>query len=150
LGEYGVCVHLIGVFSRKGAKTQRKKEMEDNFKLIECNDDDVIECNDLTYKVNKLKQAFEFIGSDTNFLSSLWEALRRQKIHYLQDRHYNTECFKEGMEVKMLNLGSKSWKKGKLRFKLSIEFYVEEEHTEIKEPESPLDDLRRKINEATS
>lgn len=124
--------------------------MEDKFKLIDFNEDDVIECNDLIYKVSKLKKALEQMGSDTHFLLSLWEALRRQKIYYLQDRHYNTECFKEGMDVKILNLGSKFWKKGKLKFKLSIEFYLEEEDTQITEPESPLDDLRRMMNDATS
>jgi hypothetical protein len=55
------------------------------------------------------------------------------------------------MDAEILNLGSKSWKKGKLKFKLSVEFYVEEEEIEeIKEPESPLDDLRRMINDTTS
>ncbi|AFZ25672.1 KGK domain protein [Cylindrospermum stagnale PCC 7417] len=131
--------------------------MEDNFKLIECNDDDVIECNDWAYKVSKLKQALEKLGGSDGFLQTLWSGLREQKIYYLEGNYtYDNKSFKEGMDVKILNLGSKSWKKGKLKFKLSIEFYVEEELEEssekdvIKEPESPLDDLRRMINETTS
>ncbi|MEA5579416.1 KGK domain-containing protein, partial [Anabaena sp. UHCC 0451] len=122
-----------------------------HFKLIECNDDDAIECNDWTYKVGKLKQSLENLGNNTNFLRALWDGLREQKIYYVErSGYYVTESFKEGIDVKILNLGSKSWKKGKLKFKLSIEFCLEEETPEIKEPESPLDDLRRKINEATS
>jgi hypothetical protein len=131
--------------------------MEESFKLIECNDDDVIECNDWAYKVTKLKQALEKLGGSDGFLQTLWNGLREQKIYYLEGNYtYDNKCFKEGMDVKILNLGSKSWKKGKLKFKLSLEFYVEEELEEssekdvIKEPESPLDDLRRMINDATS
>lgn len=84
-------------------------------------------------------------------MRTLWDGLRDQKIYYAErSGHYFTGSFKEGIDVQILNLGSKSWKRGKLKFKLSVEFYVEEEDREIKEPESPLDDLRRKINEATS
>ncbi|MBD2566761.1 KGK domain-containing protein [Anabaena lutea] len=124
--------------------------MEDKFKLIEFNDDDVIESNDWTYKFSKLKQALEKVSANTSFLTAFWNVLREQKIYYIErHNYYNTECFTEGMDVKILNLGSQSWKKGKLKFKLSIEFYVEEEDTQIQEPESPLDDLRRMINETT-
>ena len=126
--------------------------MEDNFKLIECNDDDVIESRDWTYKVSKLKKALRNIGSNTNFLLAFWTALRGEKIYYVeQHNHYDPKCFTEGIDAQILTLGSKSWKKGKLKFKLSVEFYVEEEeNVEIREPESPLDDLRRMINDATT
>ncbi|MDB9451151.1 KGK domain-containing protein [Dolichospermum circinale] len=126
--------------------------MEDNFKLIECNDDDVIGSRDWTYKVSKLKQALENIGNNSDFLVEFWNGLREQKIYYVERDGYSvTESFTEGMDAEILNLGSKSWKKGKLKFKLSVEFYVEEEEIEeIKEPESPLDDLRRMINDTTS
>ncbi len=59
------------------------------------------------------------------------------------------------MDAAILTLGSKSWKDGKLKFSLGIEFYaageIEEikETPEVKEPESPLYDLRPKINDAT-
>ncbi|WP_071188400.1 KGK domain-containing protein [Trichormus sp. NMC-1] len=130
--------------------------MEDNFKLIEFNEDDVIECNDLIYKVSKLQKALEILADNEEFLQQFWNLLREENIDYLEEGDYNTECFTEGMDVKILNLGSKSWKKGKLKFKLSVEFYAEEEIEEsgekdvITEPESPLDDLRRMINETTS
>ncbi|MBD2014467.1 KGK family protein [Microcoleus sp. FACHB-53] len=63
--------------------------------------------------------------------------------------------FGDGIDCEMLNLGSKSWKKGKVRIKVSLEFYVEEQEDsqtlgsdalEISPPESPLDDLRQMIN----
>ncbi|MBD2693410.1 KGK domain-containing protein [Anabaena catenula] len=130
--------------------------MEDNFKLIEFNEDDVIECNDLIYKVSKLQKALEILTDNEEFLQQFWNLLREENIDYLEEGYYSTECFTEGMDVKILNLGSKCWKKGKLKFKLSVEFYAEEEIEQscekdvITEPESPLDDLRRMINDATS
>jgi hypothetical protein len=46
---------------------------------------------------------------------------------------------------------SKNWQKGKVRIKVTLEFCPDEpEIEEIKEPESPLDDLRRMINDTTS
>ncbi|MFM7406845.1 MAG: KGK domain-containing protein [Cuspidothrix sp.] len=131
--------------------------MEDNFKLIDCNDDDVIECNDLIYKVSRLRQALTEMGDDEDFLQQFCDLLREKEICYIEEGCYEPECFTEGMDSEILNLGSKHWKKGKLKFKLSMEFYAEVEELEksydknvITEPESPLDDLRRKINEATS
>jgi hypothetical protein len=43
---------------------------------------------------------------------------------------------------------SKNWQKGKLRMKVSLEFCPDE--PEIKEPESLLQEIERKLNEATS
>jgi hypothetical protein len=125
--------------------------MEDKFKLIGFSDDDVIECKDWTYKVSNLKKALENIGSNNDFLVTFWNKLREHKIYFVEKSgYYFPESFTEGIDSQILTLGSKYWKKGKLKFKLSIEFCVEEEDTEIKEPESPLDDLRRKLNDATS
>ncbi|MEA5554300.1 KGK domain-containing protein [Anabaena cylindrica UHCC 0172] len=120
--------------------------MEDNFKLIEFNDDDVIDFGGNTYKINKFIKA---VIKSTNYslAHELYSQLENQSICI-----NSSDCdnwFNEGIDCEILNLGSKSWKKGKVKFKLSVEFYVEE-NTEIKEPESPLDDLRRMITDATS
>ncbi|MTJ07387.1 KGK domain-containing protein [Anabaena sp. UHCC 0204] len=124
--------------------------MEDNFKLIECNEDDVIECGDWTYKVSKLRREFEKMGDNSGFMHDLSNALQNQEINFVPDSDIASASFTKGIDGKMLIVGSNSWKKGRVKLKLSVEFYVEEENTEIQEPESPLDDLRRKINEATS
>lgn len=63
--------------------------------------------------------------------------------------------FQKGIDCEILTIGSQSWKKGKVKIKISLEFYVEEEdvqitnsnNSQITEPESPLDDLRRMINQ---
>lgn len=49
----------------------------------------------------------------------------------------------EGLECEVLNLGANQWKKGKVRIKISFEFCPDE--PEEPEYESPLDDIRREI-----
>jgi hypothetical protein len=51
----------------------------------------------------------------------------------------------EGLECEVLNLGANPWKKGKVRVKVTVEFCPDK--PEITEPESPLDDIRREINQ---
>jgi KGK domain len=62
--------------------------------------------------------------------------------------------FNEGIVGKVLRFGSQGWQKGKIRFKISIEFCPDEPEVEetpennqleISAPESPLDDLRRQL-----
>lgn len=61
-----------------------------------------------------------------------------------------------GIDCERLKPGLNEWQKGRVRIKVSLEFCPDEpeieeelvsEQVEIEEPESPLDDLRRMINE---
>ncbi|QKQ74112.1 KGK domain-containing protein [Nostoc sp. TCL240-02] len=126
--------------------------MEDGFKAIECKGGDVLDFGDNTYKIAKFKQAM-----DTSFNSTLEntlnEELSKQGVDIKESPNVN--WFQEGIDCEILTLGSKSWKKGKVEIKISVEFYVVEEdveipnneNSEIAELESPLDDLRRMIHE---
>jgi hypothetical protein len=49
----------------------------------------------------------------------------------------------EGLECEVLNVGANRWKKGKVRIKISFEFCPGE--PEISEYESPLDEIRREM-----
>jgi len=61
-----------------------------------------------------------------------------------------TDLIDGGVYCEILQPG-KNWQEGKLRIKVTLEFCPDEpEIEEIKEPESPLDDLRRMINDTTS
>jgi hypothetical protein len=51
----------------------------------------------------------------------------------------------EGLECEVLNLGANQWKKGKVRIKISFEFCPDE--PEISEYESPLDEIRREMQQ---
>jgi hypothetical protein len=49
----------------------------------------------------------------------------------------------EGKNCEILHLGLSSWKKGKIKINVTVEFYPDE-------PESPLDDIRQEINSSES
>ncbi|MEH2160416.1 MAG: KGK domain-containing protein [Nostoc sp.] len=130
--------------------------MEDGFKPIECNDGDVLDFGDNTYKVAKFKQAMDTSSNSRlkdTLNQELNQELNRQRIRIKQPPNVN--WFQNGMDCEILTVGSQSWKKGKVKIKISVEFYVEEEdveiinsnNLEITEPKSPLDDLRRMIHE---
>ncbi len=62
----------------------------------------------------------------------------------------------EGIDGEVMRFGAKGWQKGKLRVKITLEFCPDEPAVEeppasnkpkSSEPESPLDDIRRMINE---
>ncbi|ABA24160.1 conserved hypothetical protein [Trichormus variabilis ATCC 29413] len=128
--------------------------MEDRFKQAECNDNDVLEIGDYTYKISKFLQAFHQ-ANRSDLACELQQQLNENGI-VIQQQHSKT-WFNEGLDCQILNIGSQGWKRGKVKFNISVEFYIEEEaemdnnaHSEISETQSPLDDLRRMINEETS
>ncbi|WP_242045331.1 KGK domain-containing protein [Anabaena catenula] len=131
-------------------------DMEDKFKLITCQDNDVVEFEEYMYRVTQLRQAlYKLSNSDSDLAQQLHQSLEERGVYI--NKSYQTLC-DEGIDCEILNLGSQNWKKGKLRFQLSVEFYVEDDHTVnsnndtsiMTEPDSPLDDLRRMINDSTS
>ncbi|WP_392532521.1 KGK domain-containing protein [Nostoc sp. C117] len=126
--------------------------MEDGFKAIECNNGDVLDFGDNTYKVAKFKQAINTSFNST-LEDTLNEELSTQGVSIKQPPNVN--WFQKGINCEILTLGSESWKKGKVKLKISVEFYAEEEdmkitnsnNSQITKTESPLDDLRRMIQE---
>lgn len=130
--------------------------MQDEFKSIQCNDGDVLDFGGNTYKIAKFKQAMDTSLNSTledTLNEELNEELNREGVEIKESQNVN--WFQAGIDCEILTLGSQSWKKGKVKIKISVEFYVEEEdiqitnsnNSQITEPESPLDDLRRIINE---
>jgi hypothetical protein len=126
--------------------------MEDGFKAIECKDGDVLDFGDNTYKIAKFKQAM-YTSFNSTLEDTLNEELSGQGIEIQEPPNMN--WFQNGIDCEILTLGSQSWKKGKVKIRISVEFYVEEEdveitnskNSEIIEPESSLDDLRRMIHD---
>jgi hypothetical protein len=55
------------------------------------------------------------------------------------------EWLYEGKDCEVLHLGSKSWEKGKIKIKVTVEFCPNE--PKVKEPISELDDIRQTINQ---
>lgn len=137
--------------------------MEIKSEPIECHDDDVVSFGDTTFKVGKLRQALDnSIGYEVgNALNNqLWLQGILSSNGYLDDIFGSSNeilaWFNNGRNCEILNLGSKNWKSGKIRIKLSIEFYVEKQESleinssdslQISQHESSLDDIRRMINQ---
>jgi hypothetical protein len=135
--------------------------MEEKFSLQNCDEDDVLSFGDDTFKVSKFKRAVKrAFGHDLgiqfyNQLSSYHGIKIDGAI--IAPKGVNepyARWFNDGIDCEILQLGSKGWRKGKIRIKLSVEFYIEEdseqlvsEPSEIELPESPLDDLRQMINQ---
>lgn len=95
-----------------------------------------------TFKVSELiKAVMEFLKSKDNVTSYDWT---EEKAKWAGD----------GVRAEVLKYGAKGWQKGKVR--LTIEFIPDEPETEeapasdraeSNQPESPLDDLRKILNE---
>ncbi|MBD2491760.1 KGK domain-containing protein [Aulosira sp. FACHB-615] len=123
--------------------------MEDIFKSIECNDDDVVEIKDNTYKISKIKSGVSQ-SSNEDLSYRLQQQLNSRSIYFPSGDYFSDE----GIDCKILTLGSQNWKNGKIKFKLSIEFCIEEDveinnsqDLDITEVESSLDKLRRRLQE---
>ncbi len=135
--------------------------MEENFCLQNCDEDDVLSFGDDTFKVSKFKRAVNgAFGNDLGYqLNNQLSSYHGIKIDgaIIAPKGVNepyARWFNDGIDCEILQLGSKGWRKGKIRIKLSVEFYIEEdseqlvsEPSEIELPESPLDDLRQMINQ---
>ncbi|WP_413199001.1 KGK domain-containing protein [Nostoc piscinale] len=123
--------------------------MEDIFKPIECNDDDVVEIGDNIYKIRRIKSGTSQ-SSNQNLSNQLQQGLNNQKIQFPSCDYFSHK----GIDCKILTLGSQNWKNGKIKFKLSVEFYIEEDveinnsqDLDVAEVESSLDELRRRLQE---
>jgi hypothetical protein len=76
----------------------------------------------------------------------LQQILGVSEFKQLQENSYykpRAKWIDEGVECEVLNLGANQWKKGKVRIKISFEFCPDE--PEISEYESPLDEIRREM-----
>ncbi|WP_107669195.1 KGK domain-containing protein [Cyanothece sp. BG0011] len=107
------------------------------------NDDDVIAFSaDSLVKLSKLKEVIN------SFIKSRLLKVMTDHFHHIGIRGEfinSFDVFKYGQNCEILQVGSNGWKKGKIRLKVSLEFIPDE--PEIKEIESPLDDIRQSMNE---
>ena len=139
--------------------------MDDGFKVLQCNDEDVLSFAEHTFKVGNFIERWrkEFqrreAYNEISNLSSMSIGEMRIKSGEI--------CWKSpinGIDCEVLKLGSTSWQKGKLRFQVGVEVFPNEREPEkklkvkvsfefcpdvpeISQTESPLDDIRRIINQ---
>ncbi len=121
----------------------------DNLSPIRCKNNDIISIGENTFKIDKLRTAVRK-SCNQKIVNQLHENLNYHKVD-IETSSYD-HWFQEGVDCEILTLGATKWRKGKMKFKLSLEFYVEEEEDNTSNEtteESPLDDIRRQISEAT-
>jgi hypothetical protein len=126
---------------------KEKFDMEDNSYLPDCSDNDVLSINDVLFKVGKFRQEVKNACAQEE-AEALSNALMSCGVGVV-----NTT---QSIDCEILRLGAKDWQKGKVEIRFSVEFFSEEpvvEKTpvsnapEVRQPESPLDDIRRMMNE---
>ncbi|GAX45119.1 hypothetical protein NIES4075_61400 [Tolypothrix sp. NIES-4075] len=122
--------------------------MHDNSFLPNYGDDDVCSSSaDAMFKVGRLRETIK-----RAFRDSLQKALNDVLTNAgLKFYTHQKDWLGDGIDCEILKIGAKGWQKGKIKIRVSVEFCPDEpeieEAPEITEPESPLDDIRRMINE---
>jgi hypothetical protein len=110
--------------------------MENNFESLDGNNDVISVCQDRRLFIDN--STFKKV----EFTYLLIEAIKRSESNYQGNRGRWTEekldWFSEGIDCEVIKADGKGWQKGKVR--IILEFAPDE-------PESPLDDIRRKISE---
>jgi hypothetical protein len=130
---------------------------QDNYHLKNLSSDDVISIDGKLHKVENLKDGLKaFFEEEAKFdprglmqpngPNYVSDKLNKQgiKTTYLTIK----SCFREGLQSEVLNANTGGWKKGKLKFKVVIEFSFDDEEPEknqLQEYQSPLDEIRREI-----
>ncbi len=114
--------------------------MEDNWYLQECSNDDVISSKEKLFKLGRFRDALNYAFTN-RVINIINGAFQEKKLPTPNTQ----ELLDSGLDCEILKVGSKGWQPGKLKIKITLEFIPDE--PEIIKPESPLDDLRRMINE---
>lgn len=143
--------------------------MENNSYLEDCSDDDVLSFSSsgqqpFMYKVGNFRKAVKNIFHEDrqigDVLRNLLESagLLISKAGHYSKHGFHPErimWFTDGVTCEILKVGERGWKTGKIRIRVSLEFCPDQpefedtianEQSEISQPESPLDDLRRMMN----
>jgi hypothetical protein len=120
------------------------------------NDDIVINCGDpskmasiegLIKIFNNILNSYIRNGqNDTPFSDFFRQRVSNYYSHFKELEHYRV--FEEGKECSILSPNFSKWQKGKLTARLVIDFEPDVENTS--EYESPLDEIRREIDQANN
>lgn len=131
-------------------------EMDNRFKTLNCNDNDVLCLSQDTFKLGDFRKRLQLEFSRLVDAYSL-KVLRCLSIRESSLRASDLKWQSTIIDCEILRLGSKNWQTGKLKIQVRLEFAASQ-HTpqvdlefcpdepEISQPESPLDDLRQMMN----
>lgn len=125
--------------------------MEFNSYMQKCGDDDVIQLRDAIYRIGKLKAAIKYGARSYHKIpSTLFYSLQEFGINLLEIATMQ-EILTNGIDAEILKINAKGWQKGNFKINLTLEFIPDEPEIEeavaTSQSESPLDDLRKLLNE---
>ncbi len=103
---------------------------------------DILDWGNKVYKLGQLKISLDSIINNKRIISVAEEAIKKDYSYILQGISY---IINGGVARILKGNSSEGWKKGKLQFRMILEFVPDE--PEITEYESPLDDIRREIQQ---
>lgn len=135
--------------------------MQEKISLQNCGEDDVLSCKGRMWKLSSLKNGLQSLFCEyklgeeicKTFNIDLGTDLVNQNGKYRNIPISKDKWFRDGIDCEVLKIGAKGWQKGKVKINLqvSLEFCPDEPEVEetslSNEPESPLDDIRRMINQ---
>jgi hypothetical protein len=117
-------------------------ELEYNDHLKNLRDNDVLEQQATLFKIGKVKSALES-AFDNNIPTALANYFYNNVQLSLLGKL--TDWFTQGIDCQILKAGSDGWKKGKIKIRVIVEFIPDE--PEIPECQSPLDEIRREMQQ---
>lgn len=125
--------------------------MNEQFKLLGSNEVVTIESyhqiviSHSTFRVGELTEAL--MQDLSSFVTAYYEGKQKECLE--------KGWFKDGINCEILRLDGKSWQKGKVKIKVTLEFCLDEpdieetlenNQSEINQSESSLDDIRQMMN----
>lgn len=117
--------------------------MAQEFRPVQLNERDVLSFRDQVVKVSVFNSALQK-ALDRYLAEQLLDKIKYVGVPVKFTTEDYKDCFEEGMECEFLKVGD-NWRKGKIRFNVTVELLAEEEEETPAPPEneSPLDDIRR-------
>jgi KGK domain len=133
--------------------------MSEKFNLSDCADEDVISFGENVYKFGKFRRVWKALNK-SSMASELLNHFGDGRLNidhncFINGNFYEYEkLFEPGIDCEILRVGAKEWKKGKVKIKMTLELYIEDDESDdnstmsqsdINQSKSPLDDLREQL-----
>lgn len=128
--------------------SQSNGDMPFSVDINDYGDADVVAFGTTTHKLSKLKEALKLVMN--NAISSCLYSEFNSKLNVATGNWVNP-----GADCEILKVGGKGWKKGKIKFEITVKFYPDEPDVEevltsneqkVNQAELPLDDIRLMVN----
>ena len=117
--------------------------IEYNEYLKDTNGDDILDFNGNAYKLNQVKDWLDSMLANNEIKILIDKQIKAYRSHEIPT---NFSHIVDGGNARILKgNSSEGWKNGKLQFKMILEFIPDE--PEIPEYKSPLDDIRREMQQ---